>query len=129
MSVRKIIALHGLVLGGIFGALVSYATVESSLKAVVIGGVIGAVVGGALPFIPVEDWEGLEALFSLGELLHCCSIFGVLFITGVATIGGFVLLRSVFAAALIGTSALLLMFFGLMLLNLIASQRQRALSR
>ena len=126
MSVRKIIALHGLVLGGIFGALVSYATVGSSLKAVVIGGVIGAVVGGALPFIPVEAWDGL---FSLGELLHCCSIFGVLFITGVATIGGFVLLRSVFAAALIGTSARLLMFFGLMLLNLIASQRQRALSR
>ena len=124
MSIRKIIALHGLVLGGVFGALVSYAGVESSLKAAVIGGVVGAAVGGALPFIPVEGWDGL---FSLLELLSCCSVFGVIFITGVVTIGGFVLLRSVFAAALIGASALLLLFIGLLLLNLIASQRQRAL--
>lgn len=82
MSVRKIIALHGLVLGGVFGALVSYAGIESSLKAAMIGGVIGAVVGGALPFIPVEGLEGLEALFSLGELLNCCSVFGFSALSG-----------------------------------------------
>lgn len=126
MSLRKIIALHGLVLGGIFGAWASYTTVESSLKEAVIGGVIGAVVGATLPFIPVEEWDDL---FSLGELLNCCSMFSVLVITGVVTIGSFVILQSAFAAALAGASALLLLFFGLLLLNLIASQRQRALGR
>lgn len=69
----------------------------------------------------------MGGLSSLGELLSCCSALGVFFITGVVTIGSFVLLQSVFSAALIGGSTLLLLFFGLLVANLIASQRQRAL--
>lgn len=126
MSNRGIFAILGCVVGALIGIFAGYVGTGYSPAGAVVGGVIGAVVGGALPFIPVEGWE---ALSSLGDLLDCCSVFGVLFVTSVVTIGGFVLWRSVFMATLIGGSTLLLLFFGLLIANLIASQRQRALSR
>lgn len=119
MSTRGIIALIGLVVGAVAGIFVGYIVTEHSTGGAVVGGVIGAAFGGSLPFVPVEAWE---ALSSLGDLLDCCSALGVLFITGAVTIGGLVLWRSVFMAALSGGSALLLLFFGLLIANLIASQ-------
>lgn len=122
MGNRGVLALFFLVVGAIIGAIIGYGVTGGSGSGLVVGLVIGAAIGGALPLLPTEGWEAVGGLF---ELLDCCSALGVLVVTGVVTIGGFVFWHNILVAALAGGGMLLLLFIGLLLINLAGAAQGR----
>ena len=107
MSARRIRVLIAIVvvLVGLGGVLL-YATGRGAL----LGTLVAVIAGVGLVLVIVTgvaqgDWQFLEWL----NPLECCSFFGVFGITGVVTIGGFLLWHSLLVAALAGGSIMMIM--------------------
>ncbi len=122
---RGIFVLIGVGVGGCLGGYIGYAVGGQSAGAIGVGIVIGAAVGGLVPLIPSEVWEALGGLV---ELADCCSTFTSLIATCIVTGAGFLLWHSILAAALAGGSALLLLFIGLVIINLSAAKQKQVFS-
>lgn len=108
----------GAILGAIIGGLVGYAIEGSLVMRTVVGVSIGAVWGGVIALIPLNVWDVLDVLAGFGDLLDCCSIFAVLVVASVVTIGVFLLWHSLLLAALAGGSIITMM---LIILSVVAA--------
>ena len=111
MSARRIRVLIAIVvvLGGLGGVLL-YATGRGALLGTLLEVIAGVFVGVGVLWVIVTgvahgNWQFLEWI----NPLDCCSFAGVLGVTSIVTIGGFLLWHSLLVAALAGGSIMTMM--------------------
>jgi hypothetical protein len=87
-----------MIVGAIIGAVIGYLAGKSAVG-VVIGAGIGAAGSWLLAIMPIEFWMFLA---EIGQIVECCSSFGVLLLASIVTLGGLLLWHSLALAALAG---------------------------
>lgn len=106
MSARRVRALIVMVVVlGVLGGGLLYATGRGALLGTVGGGIVGVIVVVGLMWAIVTgvaqgNWQFLEMF----NPLDCCSFLGILGVSSVVTIGGILLWHSLLVAALAGGS-------------------------
>src|SRR5437588_5490378 len=106
--VRVLIAIV-VVLGGLVGVLL-YATGREALLRTLVEVIVGViVVVGLVWVIGTQVGQGNWQFLEMFNPLDCCSFLGILGVTSVVTIGGFLLWHSLLVTALAGGSIMTMM--------------------
>jgi len=109
--------------GAIIGAVVGY--FAGKFAGAAEGALVGAIACGAAVLVPRPVWE---LLGGIAELVDCCSVFSVLAIAGIVTVGSLLLWHSLALSALVGVGSMTVMLVGLYILANSYSDKSKRLS-